>query len=194
MQLYFEKVSERDPNPKIFHIWQAYLHVALEIVKQDKCPKYSWSSKLLSPTYYCVQQFTVSTLVFNIQTCSTFTCQHAAVVSWFTLYFIVLSSQEFIAFNRLSAFWGGKCWFFSIYKVASFTDSLLIKITFLLRERKRKNNGSKVWQNIGRIRTFNIFQLYYLEAVLFINIWTFCMNILCNTLWNYEVPITILSG
>ena len=128
---------------------------------------------LLCPAVYCVKLNTVSTLVFNIQTCSTFTCQHAAVVSWFTLYFIVLSSQEFIAFNRLSAFWGEKCWFFSIYKVASFTDSLLIKITFLLRERKRKNNGSKVWQNIGRIRAFNIFQLYYLEAVLFINIWTF---------------------
>ena len=188
MQLYFEKVSERDPNPKIFHIWQAYLHVALEIVKQDKCPKYSWSSKLvtnilLCPAVYCVKLNTVSTLVFNIHlfnfhlsTCCSRIMIHPLFHSTF--------QSEFIAFNRLSAFWGGKCWFFSIYKVASFTDSLLIEITFLLRERKRKNNGSKVWQNIGRIRTFNIFQLYYLEAVLFINIWTFCMNILCNTLWN----------
>jgi hypothetical protein len=153
-------VSERDPNPKIFHIWQAYLHVALEIVKQDKCPKYSWSSKLLWPTYYCVQQFTVSTLVFNIHlfnfhlsTCCSRIMIHPLFHSTF--------QSEFIAFNRLSAFWGGKCWFFLIYKVASFTDSLLIKITFLLRERKRKNNGSKVWQNIGRIGAFNIFQLYF---------------------------------
>ena len=138
---------------------------------------------LLCPAVYCVKLNTVSTLVFNIHlfnfhlsTCCSRIMIHPLFHSTF--------QSEFIAFNRLSAFWGGKCLFFSIYKVASFTDSLLIKITFLLRERKRKNNGSKVWQNIGRIRTFNIFQLYYLEAVLFINIWTFCMNILCNTLWN----------
>ena len=138
---------------------------------------------LLCPAVYCVKLNTVSTLVFNIHlfnfhlsTCCSRIMIHPLFHSTF--------QSEFIAFNRLSAFLGGKCWFFSIYKVASFTDSLLIKITFLLRERKRKNNGSKVWQNIGRIRTFNIFQLYYLEAVLFINIWTFCMNILCNTLWN----------
>jgi len=36
--------------------------------------------------------------------------------------------------------------------------------------------------------------LHYLQEVLFfIKIWTFFMNILCNTLWNKEVPITILS-
>jgi hypothetical protein len=38
----------------------------LEIVKQDKFPKYSWSSKLLFPAYHCVQPLTVSTLVFDM--------------------------------------------------------------------------------------------------------------------------------
>jgi len=47
------------------YIWKAYL--TLEIVKQlDKCPKYSWWSKLLFPTHYCVKQNSVSTVVFNI--------------------------------------------------------------------------------------------------------------------------------
>ena len=38
------------------------------------------SSTLLCPAYYCVQQNTVSTLTQRF-VCSTFTCQHAAVVS-----------------------------------------------------------------------------------------------------------------
>jgi hypothetical protein len=51
---------------------------ALKIVKQDKCPKYSWNSKFPSPEYYCIQHITV-TLAFNIHmfgfTLSTF-CGH----------------------------------------------------------------------------------------------------------------------
>ena len=34
--------------------------------------------------------------------------------------------------------------------------------------------------------------LHYLH-IHFHKIWTFCMSILFNTLWNYQVPITILS-
>jgi len=44
---------------------KAYL--ALGMVKQVKCPKYSWSSSiLLCQTHYCVKQNTVSTLAFNV--------------------------------------------------------------------------------------------------------------------------------
>ena len=107
---------------------------------------------LLCPAVYCVKLNTVSTLVFNIHlfnfhlsTCCSRIMIHPLFHSTF--------QSEFIAFNRLSAFWGGKCWFFSIYKVASFTDSLLIKITFLLRERKRKKQWkqslTKYWENQG---------------------------------------------
>jgi len=39
----------------------------LEIVKQDKCPKYSGSSIYLCPTHYCVKQNIVFTLAFSIQ-------------------------------------------------------------------------------------------------------------------------------
>ena len=83
----------------MLHVWKAYL--TLEIVKQDKCPIYIRSSKLLFPTYYCVQHITVSNTLlcqliplsskilcphlFLIYTCSTFPCQHAVVVSCFTL-------------------------------------------------------------------------------------------------------------
>jgi hypothetical protein len=31
-------------------------------------------------------------------------------------------------------------------------------------------------------------------VVLFLKIWTFFTDILCNSLWNLEVPVTILSG
>ena len=81
---YFEKESKSGPNAEILHNWKAYL--TLEIVKQDKCSKYNW----LFPAYYCVQQFTMSTKILClhlllIYTCSTFPCQHAAVVSCFAL-------------------------------------------------------------------------------------------------------------
>ena len=36
----------------------------LKIVKQDKCPKHSESSKLLFPAYYCVQHIIMSSNVF----------------------------------------------------------------------------------------------------------------------------------
>ena len=58
---YFEKGSRKGPNSEILHIWKAYL--TLEIVKQDKCPKYLRSSILLCRTHYCVKQNPVSTLV-----------------------------------------------------------------------------------------------------------------------------------
>ena len=85
MLFYFEKESKSGPNSEILHNWKAYL--TLEIVKQDKCPNYSW----LFPAYYCVQQFTVSNKILClhlllIYTFSTFPCQHAAVVSCFPLY------------------------------------------------------------------------------------------------------------
>ena len=35
-------------------------YLTLEIVKQDKCPKYNGSRILLCPTHYCVQKFTMS--------------------------------------------------------------------------------------------------------------------------------------
>jgi hypothetical protein len=39
------KGSKRDPNSENSHIWRAYL--TLEIVKQDKCPKYDLFYNLL---------------------------------------------------------------------------------------------------------------------------------------------------
>ena len=47
-------------------LFRILAYLMLEIVKQDKCPKYSWSSKLLFPAYHCVQPLTVSTLVFDM--------------------------------------------------------------------------------------------------------------------------------
>jgi len=56
-----QKISKSDPNFKILNIWKAYL--TLEIVKQDKCPKYNRSSILLCATHYCVLLFTMSSKV-----------------------------------------------------------------------------------------------------------------------------------
>ena len=56
------------------HIWKAYLTV--EIVRQEKCPKYTGFSNLLCQAKYCVPVTC---------TCSTFPCLHAAVVSCFAL-------------------------------------------------------------------------------------------------------------
>ena len=50
----------------ISHIWKVYLfiqYLMLKTVKRDKCAKYSWSSKLLFPVYFCVQQFNVSSKI-----------------------------------------------------------------------------------------------------------------------------------
>jgi hypothetical protein len=41
---YFEKGSKRGIHSEISHTWKAYL--TLEIVRQDKCPKYNGLSKL----------------------------------------------------------------------------------------------------------------------------------------------------
>ena len=51
---YFEKGSKRSQNSEILHIWKSYL--TLEIVKQDKCPKYSCQliKHILCQTKYCV--------------------------------------------------------------------------------------------------------------------------------------------
>lgn len=55
---------------EISQIWNSYLN--LEIVKPDKCQKYSRVIILLCPTRYCVQKFIVSskiqkwTLAFNM--------------------------------------------------------------------------------------------------------------------------------
>ena len=57
-------------NFEILHLWKPYL--ILEIINQDKCPKYNESSillcrnTLLCSAIYCVKQNTVSTLAFNI--------------------------------------------------------------------------------------------------------------------------------
>ena len=53
--LYLEKGSK-------FHIL-GRLFLTIEIVKQDKCLKYTGSNKLMFPAYYCVQQFTVSSKI-----------------------------------------------------------------------------------------------------------------------------------
>jgi len=62
--------------------FQNFAYLTIEIVKQDKCSKYSWFSKWLCPMHYCIQQFTVSNKIlcphlFFIYTCSTFPCWHA---------------------------------------------------------------------------------------------------------------------
>jgi hypothetical protein len=44
--------SKRGSNFEFSHIWKAFL--SLETVKQENCPKCSWSNKLLFPAYYCV--------------------------------------------------------------------------------------------------------------------------------------------
>jgi hypothetical protein len=73
--LYFEKGYKSGPNSEFSDIWKTYL--THKIVREDNCPIYSWSSKLLFPAYncvhhilvsviYCVKQNTVSTLAFNI--------------------------------------------------------------------------------------------------------------------------------
>ena len=62
------------PNSDILYIWKAYL--TLEIVKQDKCPKYSGSSILLCPHLLLIYWYT----------CSNFPCQHAVVLSCFALH------------------------------------------------------------------------------------------------------------
>jgi hypothetical protein len=41
------------------------IYLTLEIVKQDKCPKYSWSIILLLPAIYCAKQNDMSTLAFK---------------------------------------------------------------------------------------------------------------------------------
>ena len=45
-------ISKRGLNSEILHIWKAYF--TLEIVKQDKCPKYNGSSIFACSTHYCV--------------------------------------------------------------------------------------------------------------------------------------------
>ena len=59
-------------------------------MKQSKWSKYSGSSKLLFPTYYCVEHIIVSSNLLCphfllLYTWSKFPCQHAAVISRFTL-------------------------------------------------------------------------------------------------------------
>jgi hypothetical protein len=70
-------ISKMVPNSDILYIWKTYL--TLEIVKQDKCP-----------ANYCLQNIMVASKILFphlhlIDTCSTFPCQHALVVSSFAL-------------------------------------------------------------------------------------------------------------
>jgi hypothetical protein len=58
---------------------------------------------------------------------------------------------------------------------------------------------SNMETNFIYVRTFfqyfsSVPVLHYLQVILFLKIETFCINILYNTLWNYDVPITILGG
>jgi hypothetical protein len=74
----------------ISHIWKVYLfiqYLILKTVKRDKCAKYSRSSKLLFPVYFCVEQFTVSSKILcplSLLICSTLLCRHVMVVFCFT--------------------------------------------------------------------------------------------------------------
>jgi hypothetical protein len=67
---FFKEESRMGANFEILHIWKPYL--ILEIINQDKCPKYNGSSillchnTLLCLAIYCVKQNSVSTLSFNI--------------------------------------------------------------------------------------------------------------------------------
>ena len=72
------------------------------------------------------------------------------------------------------------------------------------KKKKRPNNSHFINDNLvtrdycTSSRGFQYFSslpvLHYLQAVLFIKIWTIFMNILHNTLQNQEVPKTILGG
>ena len=79
---YLEKRSKTDPNSEISHIWNSYF-LTLEIIKQDKCPKYSWSSKLwfqhISVFSYlpCQAKYCIHTWFLY----TTFSCQHTVTIS-----------------------------------------------------------------------------------------------------------------
>ena len=79
---YYIFISKRGLNSEILHIWKAYF--TLEIVKQDKCPKYNGSSIFACSTHYCVRSIQCPHFHL-ICTCSTFPCWYSAVVSCFSL-------------------------------------------------------------------------------------------------------------
>ena len=80
--------------------------------------KIQWSSILLCPIHYFVQQFTVSKVVFNIHllSCSTFPCQYVVVVLCYDLH------SPLFSFN----------WLFKEHQVLLFCRILLLVMVFKL--------------------------------------------------------------
>jgi len=82
---YFEKGSKRSQNSEILHIWKSYL--TLEIVKQDKCPKYSCQ---LIKHILCQTKILCPQLLL-ICICLVIPCRHVAVESCLVLHSPIFS-------------------------------------------------------------------------------------------------------
>jgi len=80
-----------------------FYYLTLEIVKQDKCPKYSGSRILQCPAIYCVKWNTVFTLWSTFQSLSCFAlcsplldffCFDHYVVSWSSLLYLLSKERD----------------------------------------------------------------------------------------------------